>query len=53
MALFSIQLVRIVLLVTRVPAGDSEAFSNWVAAYDIVTATNQMLNVIIIRSVHF
>ena len=53
MALFSIQLVRIVLLVTRVPAGDSEAFSNWVAAYDIVTAINQMLNVIIIRSFHF
>ena len=53
MVLFSIQLVRIVLLVTRVPAGDSEAFSNWVAAYDIVTAINQMLNVIIIRSVHF
>ena len=52
MALFSIQLVRIVLLVIRVPV-NSEAFPNWGVAYEIVTAINQMLNVIIIRSVHF
>ena len=45
MALFAIQLVRIVLEFISVPAEQLPFFE---AAYDIVTAINQMLNVIII-----
>ena len=45
MALFAIQLVRVGLFFPSGPFFD--------AAYDIVAAINQMLNVIIIRSIHF
>ena len=45
MALFAIQLVRIVLPFSPVPVGKELFFQ---AADDIVIATNQMLNVIII-----
>ena len=47
MALFAIQLVRIVLFFISVPM-EQEPFV--LAAIDFVTAINQMLNVIIIRS---
>ena len=49
MALFAIQLVRLALALISVPVGQ-EAFFH---AYDIVIAINQMLNVNIIRSIHF
>ena len=45
MALFAIQLVRLGLVFSSGPF--------FYAAYDIVTCINQMLNVIIIRSIHF
>ena len=45
MALFAIQLVRFGLAFTSGPSSG--------AAFDIVVAINQMLNVIIIRSIHF
>ena len=45
MALFAIQLVRFVLAFPSGPFFDT--------AYDIVIVINQMLNVIIIRSIHF
>ena len=45
MALFAIQLVRVGLYFTSGPFFD--------AAYDIVASINLMLNVIIIRSIHF
>ena len=45
MALFAIQLVRIVLDFISVPGEQLPFFE---ATYDIVTAINQMLNVIII-----
>ena len=47
MALFAIQLVRIVLLFISVPV-EQQPFL--LAAIDLVTVINQMLNVIIIRS---
>ena len=47
MALFAIQLVRIVLLFIKVPV-EQQPFL--LAAIDLVTVINQMLNVIIIRS---
>ena len=52
MALFAIQLVRVVLFfITMSENSEQETFID--AAYDIVVAINQMLNVIIIRSIHF
>ena len=54
MALFAIQLVRFVLWLIPVPlALDSEQDLFFQAAGDILVSINQMLNVIIIRSVHF
>ena len=50
MALFAIQLVRVVLGFIRVPV-EEEPFSK--GAQEIVIVINQMLNVIIIRSIHF
>ena len=50
MALFAIQLVRVVLGLVRVPV-EEEPFS--IGAQEIVIVINQMLNVIIIRSIHF
>ena len=51
MALFAIQLVRVVLAFISVPVEQQPLVQ---AAYDIVIAINQMLNVIIIIiSVHF
>ena len=50
MALFAIQLVRVVLAFAPVPVGKEDLFQ---AAADIVIAINQMLNVIIIRSLLF
>ena len=47
MALFAIQMVRIVLLFISVPVEQGPILQ---AAYDIVIGINQMLNVIIIRS---
>ena len=47
MALFAIQLVRIVLDITPVPVEQAHFV---IAAQDIVIVINQMLNVIIIRS---
>ena len=50
MALFAIQLVRIVLEFISVPMDQGEYL---VAAGDFVISINQMLNVIIIRSISF
>ena len=50
MALFAIQLVRFVLEFISVPV-EQDLFLQ--AAGDILVSINQMLNVIIIRSVHF
>ena len=51
MALFAIQLVRVVLfLILTVPENQEPLF---IAGNDIVIITNEMLNVIIIRSIHF
>ena len=50
MALFAIQLVRFVLGFISVPV-EQEPF--FLAGFNIVIAINQMLNVIIIRSLHF
>ena len=51
MALFSIQLVRVVLAFISVPV-EQQPFVQ--AGYDVVVVINQMLNVIIIiRFVHF
>ena len=49
MALFAIQLVRIVLSFISVPV-EQDPFLQVTVAYDIVIVINQMLNVIIIRS---
>ena len=49
MALFAIQLVRIVLAVIALPA-ERPGGPILQAAYDLVAAINQMLNVIIIRT---
>jgi hypothetical protein len=51
MALFAIQLVRVVQVI-KVPAAQVRLFAH-VGGEDIVVVVNQMLNVIIIRSVHF
>ena len=52
MALFAIQLVRVVLAFISMPVVHwQEPFLG--ATIDIVIAINQMLNVDIIRSVHF
>ena len=50
MALFAIQLVRVVLLFISVP---EEQMFLFLAGHDIVIIINEMLNVIIIRSIHF
>ena len=50
MALFAMQLVRLVLESIPVTEAQLDVFQ---AAADFVMVTNQMLNVIIIRSVHF
>ena len=50
MTLFAIQLVRVLLFNIPVPVEQEPTFQ---AVYDIVVAINHMLNVIIIRSVHF
>ena len=50
MALFAIQLVRLVMGLIPAPVGQVLYFPG---AYYIVTAINQMLNVNIIRSIHF
>ena len=50
MALFAIQLVRVVLLFIPVPAEQEPLF---IAGADFAIVINQMLNVIIIRSLHF
>ena len=50
MALFAVQLVRLVL--SDIPVTEAQA-SIMQVAVDFVLVTNQMLNVIIIRSVHF
>ena len=50
MALFAIQLVRVVLSSISVPVEQVDYFKG---AYDIVIAINQMLNVNIIISIHF
>ena len=51
MALFSIQLVRVVLGFVPSTKGHARG-GHFQAAYDIVVVINQMLNVIIIRSVN-
>jgi hypothetical protein len=52
MALFAIQLVRVVLL--AIPMPPVEQVPLFIGGEDIVIAINQMLNVIIIiRSIHF
>ena len=50
MALFAVQLARLVL--SDIPVTEAQA-SIMQVAVDFVLVTNQMLNVIIIRSVHF
>ena len=50
MALFAIQLTRVVLGFSPVPVGQESLF---VAAEDIAISINEMLNVIIIISIHF
>ena len=50
MALFAIQLVRVVIYTLPVQAAQLPTYE---VAIDFVIAINQMLNVIIIRSVHF
>ena len=50
MVLFAIQLVRVVLAFMAVPVVQEPFF---LAGNDIVITINEMLNVIIIRSVHF
>jgi uncharacterized membrane protein YjgN (DUF898 family) len=50
MALFAIQLVRVVLVFMNVTVAQESSF---IVADDIVIVIYQMLNVIIIRSVHF
>ena len=53
MALFAIQLVRGVLLLFFFIPVTVEQVPYLRGAYDIVTSVNQMLNVNIIRSIHF
>ena len=50
MALFAIQLVRVVLAIIPVPAVQKPSL---IAAEDIVVAISQMINVIILIFVHF
>ena len=50
MALFAIQLLRIVMGFISVPVEQEPFFQ---AGNDLVIAINEMLNVIIIRSIHF
>ena len=50
MALFAIQLVRVVLASIGIQVEQGPYFQG---AYDIVIVINQMLNVNIIRSIHF
>ena len=50
MALFAIQLVRLVLAFISVPVGQEAYFQS---AFNIVVVINQMLNVNIIRSIYF
>ena len=50
MALFAIQLVRLVMYI--IPASFEQG-GYFIAAYDIAVVVNQMLNVNIIRSIHF
>jgi hypothetical protein len=50
MALFAIQLVRVVLVFRHVPVVQE---SSSIVAEDVVIVINQMLNVIILRFVHF
>ena len=52
MALFTIQLVRVVVEFIPVPASKKHQSSFIIAAYDFVIAINQMLNVIIIKFIH-
>ena len=52
MALFAIQLARVVLGFAPMPV-EQEPLGFFIAASDTVTNINQMLNVIIIRSIHF
>ena len=51
MALFAIQLVRVVLFL--IPSVPEEQEILFLAGNDIVIIINEMLNVIIIRSIHF
>ena len=50
MALFAIQLVRVVMGFISVPVEQENFFQ---AGIDFVIAINEMLNVIIMRSIHF
>ena len=52
MALFAIQLVRVVMAFIIVQVARKQGLY-FQGAYDFVVVINQMLNVIIIRSIHF